>query len=443
LPIYAFEQSGKNSKHKGVPDLFNEQPKQASWWGYPEATGVGVLTFPGALKSLEYRKPVDARSIAFSRPFPPHREVPTMPSPALPIPALFLMLLAATSAVVAQEGIAPRSTAYTSDEEINIRVYESANRSVVNIRTEFDGIDRFFRPVSGEGSGSGWVYDRVGHIVTNYHVIEDSDRIKVTLFDGETAAASVVGVDPQNDIAVLSIQVSAESLFPLQLGDSSTLKVGQKALAIGNPFGLERTLTAGIVSSLNRTLESKARPGRLINSVIQIDAALNQGNSGGPLFDNAALLVGMNTAIASAGGDIAAQNSGVGFAIPVNTIKRVVPELIRNGKVIRASAGIYSVMETGRGLMIVLLEPRGPADQAGLRGAVSAVFRQYRGQLVLAGFRQNDTPGDLIQSIDGVEVDAWDTMQDEIEKHKPGDVVPFTVIRGRRTVTVNVRLVEE
>ena len=342
-----------------------------------------------------------------------------------------------------QEGIAPRTNAYTSDEQVNIRVYEKGNRSVVNIRTEFEGVDPFFRMVTGEGSGSGWIYDKSGHIVTNYHVIEESARIKVTLYDGETATARVVGSDPQNDIAVLKIEVPTESLIPLQLGDSSNLKVGQKALAIGNPFGLERTLTVGIVSSLNRSLESKTQRGRLINSVIQVDAALNQGNSGGPLFDSQANLIGMNTAIASAGDNATAQNSGVGFAVPVNTIQRVVPELIQNGRVIRASAGIYNVLQTRRGLMIVLLEPRGPAERAGLRGQLTAVLRQYRGSIVLAGFRENDTLADFIQAVNGVAVDSWDKMQDEIEKHKPGDAIQFSVLRGRQTIDVVVRLVEE
>jgi len=350
--------------------------------------------------------------------------------------------------VFAQQSVGEPATTvpevvYTADEQINIRVYETGNRSVANIQTEFDGIDRFFRRVSGEGSGSGWVYDKLGHIVTNYHVIEDTDRIKVTLYDGQTAPAEVVGGDPQNDIAVLKIQVPAESLIPLRLGDSGTLKVGQKALAIGNPFGLERTLTAGIISSLNRTLESKSQRGRLINSVIQIDAALNQGNSGGPLFDSAGSLIGMNTAIASAASDSSAQNSGVGFAVPVNTIKRVVPELIKNGKVIRPTAGIFNILKTNQGLMIVLVEPRGPADRAGLRGAYSTVLRQVGNRVEIVGVRQNDAPGDFIQAVNDVAVDSWDTMQDEIEKYKPGETVRFTVQRGRRKLNLDVRLTEE
>ena len=329
---------------------------------------------------------------------------------------------------------------YTSDESVNIRVYEDSNRSVVNIRTQFRGMT-LFGTFSSEGSGSGWVFDRSGHVVTNYHVIEDSDRIEVTMYDGEKSLGRVVGVDPKNDIAVLKVDVPAESLKPLPLGDSSGLKVGQKALAIGNPFGLERTLTVGIISSLNRTLESKSQRGRFIKSVIQVDAALNQGNSGGPLFDSQGGMIGMNTAIASANQD-SAQNSGVGFAIPVNTIRRVVPQLITNGRVIRASAGIFNAVQTRRGLMIVLVEPNGPADDAGLRGAYSAVARQFRNQVILTAER-NPHLGDFVKSINGVDVDSWDSMQDEIEKHRPGDTVEFKIERGRRTITVNVKLTTE
>ncbi|MGI9519346.1 MAG: S1C family serine protease [Pirellulaceae bacterium] len=356
--------------------------------------------------------------------------------------AMLACLVTAHVSHAQEDNLPEPADGYTIDEQINIRVYESANSGVVNIQTEFAGVDRFFRPVSGEGSGSGWVYDDEGHIVTNFHVIEGADRILVNLYDGETAVARIIGSDPQNDIAVLKIDAPPESLIPVTLGDSTNLRVGQKALAIGNPFGLERTLTAGIVSSLNRTLESKGARGRLIKSVIQIDAALNQGNSGGPLLDSQGRVIGMNTAIASANGD-GAQNSGVGFSIPVNTIRRVVPELIQNGRVIRASAGIYSVMDTRRGLMIVLVEPNGPADRAGLRGAVSPVLRSVRGQTVIAGFRQNEDPGDFVQAVNGVEVDSWDKMETEIEKYQPDEVITFRIQRGRRNMEIDVRLTTE
>lgn len=331
---------------------------------------------------------------------------------------------------------------YSPEEAINISVYENSNRSVVNIQTEYAGFDQFFRPVSGEGSGSGWIYDDLGHVVTNYHVIEESDRIRVTTFDGESLPAEVIGVDPQNDIAVLKIRAASDSLVPLKLGDSGALRVGQKALAIGNPFGLERTLTVGIISSLNRTLESKSSKGRMIKSVIQVDAALNQGNSGGPLFDSSGELIGMNTAIASVNQQ-SAQNSGVGFAVPVNTIRRVVPELLRNGRVIRSTSGIYNVTQTKLGMMIVLVEPNGPAERAGLVGAFSVVLRRSGGRVYVAGIRQNETPGDIIKAVNDVAVDSWDKLLDEIEKHPPGSRVKFTILRGRRDMDVTVELIED
>ena len=332
---------------------------------------------------------------------------------------------------------------YSPDELVNISVYEQSNRSVVNIQTAFEGRDAFLRPVIGEGSGSGWVFDDLGHVVTNFHVVKNSDRIAVTMFDGEKSFAQIIGVDIRNDIAVLKVDVPKESLIPLALGDSSLLKVGQKALAIGSPFGLDRTLTVGIVSSLNRTLESQNARGRTIKSVIQIDAALNQGNSGGPLFDSRGLMIGMNTAIASANQQNA-QNSGVGFAVPANTIQRIVPQLISHGKVIRATAGIHNVRATTRGLMIVLVEPGGPAEKARLRGALRPVLERQRNRMVVVGFQENPYLGDLIQSVDGVEVSSWDQLQEEIEKHDPGDTVTLSVFRERRTLDVSVKLdVEE
>ncbi len=332
---------------------------------------------------------------------------------------------------------------YTSEESVNISVYQNCNRSVVNIQTVLESVDMFLGPVSGEGSGSGWVYDRFGHIVTNYHVIEDADRIQVTLFDGQAFAATVVGVDRQNDIAVLHVDADEESLFPLTLGDSSKLLVGQKALAIGNPFGLERTLTVGVISSLNRTLESKARQNRLIKSVIQIDAALNQGNSGGPLFNHAGHVIGMNTAIASVNQAVA-QNSGVGFAVPVNTIRKVVPELLEKGRVVRATAGIFKVMPTrGGGLMISLLEPNGPAERAGLKGALSVVLGRRGNTLFIQGVRQNSEPGDIIVAVNNVAVKTQEALLEEIERHKPGDEIEMTIIRGRREAKVQVTRTED
>ncbi len=234
---------------------------------------------------------------------------------------------------------------YTPDERINIAVYENCNRSVVNIDTTVVQSRMIFETQS-EGSGSGSVLDKQGHILTNYHVIEGAREINVTLFDGKTYDAQLVGHDPPTDVAVIKINAPAEVLFPIRFGESNRLKVGQRVFAIGNPFGLERTLTTGIVSSLNRSLPARTK--RAMKSIIQIDAAINPGNSGGPLLDSRGRLIGMNTAIASTTG----QNTGVGFAIPSATITRVVPQLIERGHVIRPETGIAAVARTDRGLMI-------------------------------------------------------------------------------------------
>ncbi|HEV3341808.1 MAG TPA: trypsin-like peptidase domain-containing protein, partial [Pirellulales bacterium] len=248
---------------------------------------------------------------------------------------------------------------FTPDERVNISVYEQVNRSVVNISTK--GVregDFFFFDVPTEGAGSGSVLDKNGHVLTNFHVIEDARQIEVTLFDGSTHPASLVGRDAATDVAVLSIKASPEVLFPVKLGDSSRLKVGQRVFAIGNPFGLERTLTTGIISSLNRRIPG--REGRTLKSLIQTDAAINPGNSGGPLLDRHGLLIGMNTAIASRTG----QNTGVGFAIPVSSIARIVPQLVEKGRVVRADVGIAKVYEGERGLMIAEVVSHGPAEKA-------------------------------------------------------------------------------
>jgi S1-C subfamily serine protease len=250
---------------------------------------------------------------------------------------------------------------FSPEEQVNIRVYDQVNRSVVNIQT-ITFVRDFFNVVPEAGAGSGWVLDQQGHIVTNHHVIGDSQRIEVTLSNGEAYGATVVGQDPSNDIAVIKIDAPPQDLIPIPFGDSSSLLVGQKVLAIGNPFGLERTLTVGVLSSLNRMLRSP-ETGRMIKSVIQIDAALNRGNSGGPLLDGQGTLIGMNTAILSGTG----QNAGIGFAVPANTIRRVVDQILQFGKVIRASASL-AVTPVQGGLQVIQVEPGGAADRAGLKG---------------------------------------------------------------------------
>ncbi len=324
--------------------------------------------------------------------------------------------------------------AFTPDERVNIAVYENVNTSVVNINTKSIRPDGFFSlPSEAEGSGSGSVLDKKGHILTNYHVIEGAREVNVTLFDGRNYAATLVGQDPTSDVAVIAIEAPEESLYPVALGDSSRLRVGQRVFAIGNPFGLERTLTTGVISSLNRSLP--ARNGRTIKSVIQIDAAINPGSSGGPLLDTRGRVIGMNTAIASRTG----QSAGVGFAIPAATIGRVVPQLIASGKVIRPDAGVGSVFQTKRGLLIRQLEEGGPAEAAGLRGP--RIVRRRSGPFV---FESTDiNAADLIVCVDGQPIANVDEFLTAIETHRPGETVTFNIIRDGKEVAVRVTLQEE
>ena len=325
----------------------------------------------------------------------------------------------------------------TPEERVNINVYDAVNRGVVNITTRTIRPDAFFLlDIPAEGAGSGSVLDKQGHVLTNHHVVEDAREISVTLYDGQSYDANLIGRDPTNDIAVLRIQAPAEALFPISFGESTRLRVGQKVFALGNPFGLERTLTIGIVSSLNRTLPS--RTGRVMKSIIQIDAALNRGNSGGPLIDSKARLIGMNTAIASSTGE----NTGIGFAIPVNTVRRVVPQLIEHGRVIRPDIGITHVLETERGLLIAMLAKNGPAEQAGLRGFRVVRRQRRRGPFITTEPRIDRGYADLIVAIDGKEVRTSDDLLDIIEHKKPGDRITVDVIRDGRSGRTDVILGE-
>ena len=326
----------------------------------------------------------------------------------------------------------------TSEERVNVAVYENVNRSVVNINTKSVRSDSFFLfevPSAGEGSGS--VLDKNGHILTNYHVVEGAREVQVTLFDTKSYDATLVGKDESNDVAVLKIDAPASSLIPVVFGDSTRLKVGQRVFAIGNPFGLERTLTTGIVSSLNRSIPARNR--RPIKSIIQIDAAINPGSSGGPLLDSHGRLIGMNTAIASSTG----QSSGVGFAIPIGNIARIVPQLIDRGRVIRADAGILRVAETEHGLLIATMVAGGPAEWAGLRGF--RVVRQRRRQGPFAYETQtiDRTVADLIVAVDGEKVTTKDDFLSLIEARRPGDEARITVIRDGQPVDIAVRLAVE
>jgi S1-C subfamily serine protease len=317
------------------------------------------------------------------------------------------------------------------EEVVNVRIYQQANRSVVNITTRSVQVDDFLA-LGGprEGSGSGVVLDQKGHVLTNYHVLEDARQTVVTLSDGTTWEARLVGSDPNNDLAVLRVSAPANQLHPIAWGDSSRLLVGLRVFALGNPFGLERTLTTGIISSLNRSLRSENN--RMIRGVIQTDAAINPGNSGGPLLNRKGQMVGITTAIVGRSG----QHSGVGLAIPANTARRVVDELIQFGRVIRADCGIFAVYEADPGLLIARLAPDGPAERAGLRGPQRVLIR--RGGVAFQGLDRSRA--DLVTAVDGHPVRTLDEMLTEVEKKKPGDKVTFRVIREGEPMEVAVEL---
>ncbi|MFN3479359.1 MAG: S1C family serine protease, partial [Thermodesulfovibrionales bacterium] len=302
--------------------------------------------------------------------------------------------------------ISPQSIgALTLDEEVNIKIYQEMSSGVVNITTTTISYDFFFNPIPESGTGSGSVLDKKGHILTNYHVVENARKLEVTLFDGSKWEAKLIGADPNNDLAVIKIKAPEEKLKPIPLGDSSTLKVGQKAIAIGNPFGLERTLTVGIISSIGRTL--RAVNGRLMRGIIQTDAAVNPGNSGGPLLDSSGKMIGITTAIFSPVG----ANIGIGFAIPVNTAKKIVPQLIDKGRVSRPWLGITGqdinadmanlLKLPSAGILVAKVEKGSPADKAGIRGG--------RDTLMIGNLRII-IGGDLIVAVNGRAIKNMDQV---------------------------------
>lgn len=328
--------------------------------------------------------------------------------------------------------------AETQDEENNISIYRRIGPGVVNITSVVIQRDFFFNPVPREGAGSGSIIDTGGHILTNHHVIRDSSKLEVTLSDGSKWKAKFVGADPGNDLAVIKIDAPREKLTVIPMGDSSILEVGQKVLAIGNPFGLGQTLTTGIISSLGRSIRSEA--GNLIEDVIQTDAAINPGNSGGPLLDSEGRIIGINSAIISPTG----ASVGIGFAIPVNTAKRILPELIRKGYVSYPwiGASVFPLipefakflgLKVERGAMIMEVVRGGPADKAGLRGGDRQV--QVGNVMLPVG-------GDVITEFDGEKVTSSDELIRLIRARRPGDRVALKVLRNGKFLTVNINLGE-
>jgi S1-C subfamily serine protease len=322
----------------------------------------------------------------------------------------------------------------TPEERVNVAVHENCHRSVVHIETRSMEVESFFGRTSvNEGSGSGWVWDDAGHLITNYHVIKDAKQLGVTFHDGKQYDATLVGQDIPNDIAVIKITAPREELSPVRMGRSEKLLVGQHVYALGSPLGLEQTMTMGIVSSLNRTIPSLSQ--RMMRSIIQIDAALNRGNSGGPLMNSRGELIGMNTAIASRIGE----NSGIGFAIPSATIARIVPQIISFGRVRRPSIGIESVAETKKGLLIVSLDPRGPAELAGLQPVKVEKRRTVLGEII----RRDYSTADIVVEVNGIKIETADDLLANVERHTAGESVMVTVLRQNQVARIPVRLVSE
>lgn len=338
--------------------------------------------------------------------------------PGLVLPAMGVAAEGTSSPPVAQVA-AP--TDLSPEEQATIAVFDRATRSVVfiaNTAMQRDpwSFNLFEVP---QGSGTGFVWSRQGHIVTNYHVIYGADSITVTLADRTEYKAKVIGADPDHDVAVLQIQASESTLQPVTIGNSQSLRVGQKVLAIGNPFGLDHTLTTGVVSALGRTIKSMSN--RTIEGVIQTDAAINPGNSGGPLLDSGGRLIGVNTQIVSPSGAFA----GIGFAVPVDTVNRIVPELIKHGKLIRPGLGISLVPDAMarrwgvKGVIIGRVGRGSTAERIGLRGA-----RETAGGRIELG--------DIIVAVDGKLVETIDDLMDFMEQHKVGDQVTIEFTRGNR-----------
>jgi S1-C subfamily serine protease len=329
---------------------------------------------------------------------------------------------------------------YAEDEQENIAVYERLNTAVVNITTETVAINWFLEPVPQEGgSGSGSIIDTRGYVLTNNHVIENAYKVYINLADGSQFEGSVVGTDPENDIAVLKFEPPrGTDLRTIPFGDSGGLKVGQKVLAIGNPFALERTLTVGIVSGLGRPIQTSRN--NIIRDMIQTDASINPGNSGGPLLDTQGRMIGVNTMIYSpSGGSV-----GIGFAVPVNTAKRVVAELIQYGKVRRGwiDASVvqlfpalvrYAKLPVNSGLLVSRTRRNGFAEQAGIRQGTEPV--RYGSSVIYLG-------GDIISAVDGMKTNALADLYAALEDNKPGEKVTVEIIRNGRTSTVEITLAD-
>ncbi len=334
--------------------------------------------------------------------------------------------------------VAARDAALTEDESINVRIYRQASPAVANILTKATEYDFFMDPVPVEGAGSGFVIDPRGYILTNFHVVEGAQSIEVVLGDQSHHPAKYIGADQRNDVALIKIDTKGKHLSALPLGDSGAIQVGQKVLAIGNPFGFQSTLTTGVVSALGRTVQTSQTT--FIDEAIQTDAAINRGNSGGPLINSHGEVIGINSAIYTPTGTTA----GIGFAIPINTAKNIANDLMTDGRVHRAFLGVQTLPVGGwlaealdlpvqEGLLIEAVTRGGPAAAAGLHGG----DRQ-----VLAGMRRIAIGGDVIVAIDDQKIASPFDMNVILNRKRPGDTVKVSIYRGGKKMDIPVKLGE-
>jgi putative serine protease PepD len=333
---------------------------------------------------------------------------------------------------------AQRDANLTEDESINVRIYRQASPAVANILTKATEYDFFMDPVPVEGAGSGFVIDPRGYILTNYHVVEGAQSIEVVLGDQSRHTAKFIGADQSNDVALVKIDPKGKQLVALHLGDSSAIQVGQKVLAIGNPFGFQSTLTTGVVSAIGRTVQTSQTTS--IEEAIQTDAAINRGNSGGPLINTHGEVIGINSAIYTPSGTTA----GIGFAIPINTAKSIANDLITDGRVHRAFLGVQTIPLLGglaealdlpvqEGLLVETVTKGGPAAAAGIHGG---------DRVAQAGMRRFYIGGDVLVAIDNQKVANQFDVNLVLNHHRPGDSVTVTVYRGGKKMDIPVKLGE-
>ena len=342
------------------------------------------------------------------------------------------------SGSIGNANLAERDAQLSSDEVLNVRVYRQTSPAVANVLTKATEYDFWMDPVPVEGAGSGFVIDSKGYILTNFHVVQGAQSIEVVLGDQSRYAAKFIGADQRNDVALLKVEPKGKPLLALPLGDSAALQVGQKVLAIGNPFGFQSTLTTGVVSALGRTVQTSQTT--FIDQAIQTDAAINRGNSGGPLINSHGEVIGINSAIYTPSGTTA----GIGFAIPINTAKRIAHDLITDGRVHQAFLGVETIpinesfaealgLPAQEGLLVQTTTRGGPAAEAGIRGG---------DRVAQAGMRRFYVGGDVLTAIDGQKIASRVDVDLMLNKKRPGDDVTVTLFRGGKKMDVKVKLGE-